>query len=60
MHADSDNLSVLQAAAMGADLRKHRQFAFAPGEARALQLAAELPAENKSARFSCPHPPTCV
>jgi hypothetical protein len=60
VRADSDNLSVLQAAATGADLRNHRQFAFAPGEARPLQLAAELPATTASARFSCPHPPTCV
>lgn len=38
---DSDNLSVLQAAVLGFDLRSHRDFAFAPGEARELQLATE-------------------
>ena len=29
---DSDNLSVIQAALVGADLRNHNQFAFKPGE----------------------------
>jgi len=52
--------TAMQAAAVGADLRNHRQFGFQPGEARVLQLSPELPTANTSARFACPHPPACV
>lgn len=57
---DSDLLSVLQTAVVGGDLRNHTQFAFAPGEARLLQLAPDVPAAAGGSSFSCPHPPACV
>lgn len=57
---DSDNLSVLQAAVLGADLRNHRRFAFAAGECRRIQLPAQLPPIAVSSRFSCPNPPVCT
>eukprot|EP00208_Stichococcus_sp_RCC1054_P005712 CAMPEP_0206140148 /NCGR_PEP_ID=MMETSP1473-20131121/8600_1 /ASSEMBLY_ACC=CAM_ASM_001109 /TAXON_ID=1461547 /ORGANISM="Stichococcus sp, Strain RCC1054" /LENGTH=322 /DNA_ID=CAMNT_0053534205 /DNA_START=173 /DNA_END=1141 /DNA_ORIENTATION=- len=57
---DSDLLSVLQAAAVGVDLRDHRRFAFGPGECRRLQLATELPVATKAnTKYSCPNPPIC-
>ena len=31
---DSDNLSILQAALLGLDLRQHKEFAFQPGEVK--------------------------
>lgn len=37
---DSDNLSVLQAALTGLDLRRHNELAFAPGEVREVSLGA--------------------
>ena len=55
----SDNLSVLQAAVLGVDLRSHHRYAFAPGEARRLELAeGERPEPPTS--FACPRPPQCV
>lgn len=57
---DSDNLSVLQAAALGTDLRDHRRYAFTPGECRRIQLPAQLPPIAVSSRFSCPKPPACM
>ena len=35
---DSDNLSILQAGLTGVDLRQHYQLAYAPGEARVVNL----------------------
>jgi broad specificity phosphatase PhoE len=56
---DSDNLSVLQAAVLGVDLRSHHTYAFAPGEARRLELATgERPEPPTS--FACPRPPQCI
>ncbi|KAI7842607.1 hypothetical protein COHA_003711 [Chlorella ohadii] len=56
---DSDNLSVLQAAVLGVDLRSHHSYAFAPGEARRLELASgERPEPPTS--FACPRPPQCI
>ncbi|BBN15591.1 hypothetical protein MPTK1_6g20840 [Marchantia polymorpha subsp. ruderalis] len=40
---DSDNLSILQAALTGQDLRRHSSLAFAPGEVRRID-ASDLPA----------------
>ncbi|GBF88682.1 phosphoglycerate bisphosphoglycerate mutase family protein [Raphidocelis subcapitata] len=55
---DSDNLSILQAAVLGVDLRQHTRYAFGPGEVRELQLAAE--AWDASPRtIPCPRPPAC-
>ncbi|KAK9804078.1 hypothetical protein WJX73_003388 [Symbiochloris irregularis] len=58
---DSDNLSVIQAALVGADLRNHRRlYSFKPGEVRQLQLAESRPADFFDPRkFSCPNPPLC-
>eukprot|EP00887_Chlorella_sp_A99_P000444 scaffold17.g444.t1 len=56
---DSDNLSILQAAVAGADLRDHRAFAFAPGEAQRLALAT-APPERPPSSLPCPRPPACV
>lgn len=55
---DSDNLSVLQAGVLGVDLRRHHDFAFAPGEVRPLQTAAEV-ATAVSKSFACRNPPKC-
>ena len=55
---DSDNLSVLQAAALGYDLRAHPDFAFKPGDARELMLAESKP-EQFSGSLACPNPPAC-
>lgn len=56
---DSDNLSILQAAVLGVDLRSHaRLFGFAPGEVRELRLSdTDFDAEPRS--FACPNPPSC-
>ena len=56
---DSDNLSALQAAVLGVDLRQHHTLAFAPGEARRLQLSAEQRPEAPSS-WACPRPPQCT
>lgn len=56
---DSDNLSVMQAAVLGVDLRGHRRYAFAPGEARRLELSTVERAEPPSS-LACPRPPQCV
>lgn len=55
---DSDNLTVLQAAVMGLKLTEHATLAFAPGEARSLQLAKEKYVP-KSMSFECKNPPSC-
>lgn len=55
---DSDNLSILQAGVLGIDLRRHHDFAFAPGEVRTLQTADE-PVAPVSRSFSCRNPPRC-
>ena len=57
---DSDNLSVIQAALIGADLRSHAQFAFRSGEVKLLQLAPSREADFFSPRkLACPNPPLC-
>uniref|UniRef100_A0A061RZ05 Phosphoglycerate bisphosphoglycerate mutase family protein n=1 Tax=Tetraselmis sp. GSL018 TaxID=582737 RepID=A0A061RZ05_9CHLO len=55
---DSDNLSILQAAVLGADLRRHGEFGFRPGEARALELGT-APRDDSPARVACARPPAC-
>ncbi|CAL8462586.1 g2119 [Coccomyxa elongata] len=56
---DSDNLSVLQAALLGLDLRRHGDLAMRPGEVRAVELAAEAPVYY-SGKVSCARPPNCL
>ena len=56
---DSDNLSILQAAILGIDLRQHGQFAFKPGEVRPVQLSTQ-PANFGNSKFACPNPPRCT
>lgn len=56
---DSDNLSVLQAAVLGVDLRSHHTYAFQPGEVRLLQLATEEAPEPPTS-LACPRPPQCT
>lgn len=55
---DSDNLSILQAAVLGVDLRQHTRFAFSPGEVRQLQLS-ETAWDASPVQFACPNPPSC-
>ena len=55
----SDVLSVLQASVLGVDLRAHREYAFAPGEARALALST-LERDDSPRTIPCPRPPQCV
>ena len=57
---DSDNLSVLQAAVLGVDLRQHHAFAFAPGEVRQLELSPVREREAPPTSFACPRPPQCL
>lgn len=56
---DSDNLSILQAALLGVDLRQHSRFSFQPGEARPAQLSSE-PVTFGNSKFACPNPPRCT
>lgn len=56
---DSDNLSVLQAAVLGVDLRAHHRFSFAPGEVRRLELS-QLEPPTPPGSLPCPRPPACV
>lgn len=49
---DSDNLSVLQAALTGLDLRLHSSLAFAPGEVRAVELSSNKPPPRVSGYVS--------
>jgi hypothetical protein len=56
---DSDNLSVLQAALLGVDLRSHSDLALRPGEVRMLELAGEAP-EYFSGKVACQRPPSCM
>lgn len=55
---DSDNLSILQAAVLGADLRQHTRYYFRPGEVRELQLSADA-YDSSPMTVSCPRPPSC-
>lgn len=55
---DSENLSVLQAAVLGADLRRHQAYSLAPGEARLLRLA-EAGFDTQPRQFACRRPPAC-
>ena len=56
---DSDNLSVLQAALLGLDLRSHAQLGMRPGEVRAVELASASPALY-SGKVTCARPPNCL
>ncbi len=48
-----------QAGLLGRDLRRHAEFAVAPGGVREVALATE--ARDDSPRtFACPRPPACV
>jgi hypothetical protein len=55
---DSDNLSILQAAVLGVDLREHGKYGFAPGEARILERST-LPWDDSPRTIPCPNPPKC-
>eukprot|EP00898_Chlorokybus_atmophyticus_P003933 jgi/Chlat1/4540/Chrsp29S04450 len=58
---DSDNLSVLQAALEGRDLRQHSDLAFALGEARLVQLSQrDEPIKPLYGKFTCANPPSCL
>ncbi|KAL3681483.1 hypothetical protein R1sor_024439 [Riccia sorocarpa] len=54
---DSDNLSILQAALTGRDLRRHSALAFAPGEVRRIDNS-DLPAPKPliSGKYKCATP----
>jgi len=56
---DSDNLSILQAALLGVDLRQHNRFASKAGEVRLAQLSTERVTFGNS-KFACPNPPRCT
>lgn len=56
---DSYNLSALQAAVLGIDLRSHLEYEMAPGEVRQLQLGAK-DYDAAPRRFTCPDPPKCT
>ena len=56
---DSDNLSVLQAALLGLDLRKHAELGLRPGEVRAVELASVEPTLY-SGKVVCARPPNCL
>lgn len=56
---DSENLSILQSAALGEMNGPHWERAFAPGECRKLELAVSQP-ERKSFVMDCPKPPNCI
>ena len=55
---DSENLSILQAAVLGADLRRHERFAFASGEVRELMLS-DVEYDSAPRSLPCPNPPSC-
>lgn len=55
---DSDNLSILQAAVLGVDLRQHVRYAFAPGEVRPMALS-DTDYDTRPVQFACPNPPSC-
>jgi hypothetical protein len=56
---DSDNLSVLQAAILGVDIRQHRAFALpTPGSVAPLRVA-DRSFDASPRRLACPNPPTC-
>jgi broad specificity phosphatase PhoE len=56
---DSDNLTVLQAAVAGLDLRAHHRHAWAPGEVRRLFVSSAEP-ETPPTSVACPRPPQCL
>ncbi|KAH7423839.1 hypothetical protein KP509_12G076600 [Ceratopteris richardii] len=58
---DSDNLSVLQAALTGLDLRRHSLLAFAPGEVRYVDLGSSSPRKivRQSGLLKCENPSQC-
>ncbi|KAF6257018.1 hypothetical protein COO60DRAFT_1461380 [Scenedesmus sp. NREL 46B-D3] len=55
---DSDTLSILQAAVLGVDLRRHRELKFRPGEVRVL-LLSDKPFDAAPMTLPCPRPPAC-
>jgi len=55
---DSYNLSILQAAVKGSDLRNHMAYAFQPGEARFLELGTQM-RDDSPISFRCERPPAC-
>eukprot|EP00195_Chlamydomonas_chlamydogama_P001087 CAMPEP_0202918036 /NCGR_PEP_ID=MMETSP1392-20130828/72488_1 /ASSEMBLY_ACC=CAM_ASM_000868 /TAXON_ID=225041 /ORGANISM="Chlamydomonas chlamydogama, Strain SAG 11-48b" /LENGTH=264 /DNA_ID=CAMNT_0049610967 /DNA_START=223 /DNA_END=1017 /DNA_ORIENTATION=+ len=55
---DSYNLSALQAALLGIDLRFHSQFAVRPGQVRRLQLS-DRSFDDRPRQVACPDPPQC-
>lgn len=59
---DSDNLSVLQAALTGLDLRQHSRLAFAPGEVRYVDVESipAVPRTPLSGLLKCLNPPQCT
>lgn len=57
--SDSDTLSIMQAAILGADLRNHRRFAFKPGAVLPLQLSADT-WDEAPRTLACPQPPQCL
>ena len=57
---DSDNLSILQAAVLGIDLRGHTQFGQAPGEVRWLQVDSSVERDDSPRQIACPRPPLCL
>lgn len=56
---DSDTLSILQAAVIGLDLRRHSELAMKPGEVRPLLLSRQKP-DTQPRTIPCPRPPACV
>ena len=56
---DSDNLTVLQAAVAGLDLRAHHRYTWAPGEVRRLFVSSAEP-ETPPTSIACPRPPQCL
>jgi len=55
---DSDNLSILQAAVLGVDLRAHSRYQLEPGEVRRLELST-LDRDDSPRTIPCPRPPAC-
>eukprot|EP00878_Enallax_costatus_P029797 GHUV01032354.1.p1 GENE.GHUV01032354.1~~GHUV01032354.1.p1 ORF type:complete len:196 (+),score=38.97 GHUV01032354.1:435-1022(+) len=56
---DSDTLSVLQAAVLGVDIRRHKELGFRAGEVRPL-LLSQKSFDTKPMTLPCPRPPSCV
>lgn len=52
-------MTSLQAAVLGTDLRRHRQYAQRPGELRLLQLSSSI-RDDSPQTITCPDPPRCL